>query len=83
MLTTRFIEFTWSGQASKLNEIESFGFMVYVTCHPLKDACLRIPVVAANVESCIELQQKLFIPILLISHKLEKVCISETVEGFF
>ena len=31
---------------------------------------IRIPVVAANVESHIELQQKLFIPMLFIGHKL-------------
>ena len=83
MLTARFIEFSGSGQAVKLDDIHSFGFMMYIACHPLKDPCLRIPVIAAHVESCIELQQKLFIPILLISDKLEKACISEIVEGFF
>ena len=57
--------------------------MVYVACHPLKDPCLRIPVVAANVEGGIELQQKLFIPMLLISHKIQQSSITEAVKGFF
>ena len=69
-LTTRLEEFTWNGQASLLNDIKSFGFVMDIACHPLKDPCLRIPVEAANVEGSIELQQKLFIPMLFIGHKL-------------
>ena len=44
-LTTRLIEFTWSGQGSKLNNVLSFGFIVRISCHPLKNPCFQIPVV--------------------------------------
>ena len=54
-LTTRFEEFTWSGQACELNDIHSFVFVVCIACHPLKDPSLWIPIVAANVEGGIEL----------------------------
>ena len=54
-LTTRFIQVTWSGQGSELDDILSFGFVMNVTCHPLKDPSLRIPVVASNMQCGIEL----------------------------
>ena len=54
-----------------------------IAYHPLKDPSLGIPVVATNVKSGIELQQKLFIPMLFISDKPQKANISEAVEGFF
>ena len=34
---------------------QDLSFMMDIACHPLKDPCLWIPVVASNVESCIEL----------------------------
>ena len=40
---------------SELNDIKSFGFMMDIACHPLKDPSLWFPVVASNVKSCIEL----------------------------
>ena len=82
-LTTRFIKLTWSGQGSKLDYVLSFGFMMYISSHPLKDPCLRIPIVATNVKSGIELQQKLFIPVLLVRDKWQKTNFPETVKGFF
>ena len=42
-----------------------------------------IPVVATNVKSGIELQQKLFIPVLFVSDQLQKASISEKVQSFF
>src|SRR4051812_38614531 len=56
-LTTRFIKIIWSGQASKLNDIKGFGFMMNIACHPLENPCLCIPVVATNMQSGIELEQ--------------------------
>ena len=70
-LTTRFIEITWSGQASKLNDIKCFGFMMDISCHPLKDPSLRIPVVASDMKSGVELKQHLFILVLLISDEMQ------------
>ena len=55
-LTARLIQFTWSGQGGKLDDVLSFGSMVHISYHPLKDPCLRIPVIAKNVKSGIELQ---------------------------
>ena len=78
-LTTRFIELTWSGQGSKLDDILSFGFMVHITCHPLKDPSRRIPIVATDVKSGIGLQLKLLIPMLFVNYELQKASISETV----
>ena len=63
-LSTRFKQLTRSGQGSKLNDVMNFGFMMYVTYHPLKDPSLRIPVVASNVQCGIKQQQKLFVPLL-------------------
>ena len=69
-LTTRFIEITWSGQASKLNDIKCFGFMMYISCHPLEDPSLRIPVVPYDMKRGVELKQQLLIPVLLITNEM-------------
>ena len=82
-LTTRLVELAWSGQGSKLDDVLSFGFMMHITCHPLKDPCLRIPVVAMNVKCGIELQQKLFILVLFVHHKWKKTNIPEAFKRFF
>ena len=80
-LTTRLIQFTWSGQGSKLNDVLSFGFMMNVTCHPLKDPSLWIPVVASNVQCGIKLQQKLFVLVLFVSYKWQQPNVSEAVQS--
>src|SRR4051812_46258908 len=56
-LTARFIKIICGGQASKLNDINGFGFMMNISSHPLKNPCLCIFVVATNMESGIELEQ--------------------------
>src|SRR4051812_47553654 len=82
-LTTRFIKITWSGQASKLNDIKGFGFMMDIACHPLKHPSLRIHVVATDMKSGIELEQQFFIPVLLISDELQQARLSEAIQSFF
>ena len=57
--------------------------MVHITCHPLKDPSLQIPVVATNMKGSIKLQQKLFIPVLFVSDKLQKTSIPKAVKSFF
>ena len=57
--------------------------MMDVTYHPLKDPSLWIHVVASNVQCCIELEQKLFIPVFLICEKLQESSVSEAIQRFF
>ena len=83
LLTTWFIVFTRSGQGCELNDIKSFGFMMDIACHPLKDPSLRIPVVASNMKSGIELKHQFFILVLLVSDELQQTSISEIVQCFF
>ena len=83
LLTTWFIVFTRSGQACELNDIKSFSFMMDIACHPLKDPSLRIPVVASNMKSGIELKQQFFVLVLLVSDELQQTSISETIQCFF
>ena len=56
--------------------------MMDIAHHPLKDPCLRIPVVSTNVEASIELKHKFFIPVLLGSHKVVQTRIMEADKGF-
>ena len=57
--------------------------MMDIACNPLKDPSLRIPVLASNMKSGIELKQQFIIPVLLVSDELQQTSISETVQCFF
>ena len=82
-LTIRFIKISWSGQASELNDIKGFGFMMNIACHPLKDPSIRIPVVATNMKSGIELEQQFFVPVLLVSDERQQSRLSEAIQSLF
>ena len=82
-LTTRLIEIPWSGHASKLNDIKSFGFMMDISRHPLKYPSLRIPVVASDMKTGVELKQQLFIPVLLVGDKWQQSNLFEAIQSFF
>ena len=69
-LATRFKKISRSGQTSELNDIKGFGLVMNIAGHPLKDPSLRIPVVATNMKSGIELEQQFFVSVLLVSDKL-------------
>ena len=81
-LVAFFEEFAWSGQAGELNDVKCIGFMVDISGHPLQDPSLRISVVSFYMKSGIELKQKLFIPVLFISHKWQQTHLPEAVQSF-
>ena len=57
--------------------------MVHITCHPLQDPSLRISVIPADVKCGIELEQQLFIPMLLVSDEWQQSNFFETIQSFF
>ena len=57
--------------------------MMNIACHPLKDPSLRIPVVATDMKSGIELEQQFFVPVLLVSDELQQARLSEAIQRFF
>ena len=57
--------------------------MMNISCHPLENLGLCISVISANVEGSIELKQKFFIAMFLVSHKVEQTRITEAIKGFF
>ena len=75
-------EFARSGQAGELNDIKCIGFMMDISGHPLQDPSLRISIVAFDVESGIKLKQKLFVPVLFISHERQQTHLPEAIQGF-
>ena len=82
-LTARFVEIAGSGQTSELNDIKGFGFMMNISYHPLQDPSLRISVVPADVKCGIELEQQLFIPVLLVGDKRQQSNLFEAIQSFF
>ena len=82
-LTAGFIEISGSGQTSELNDVKGFGFMMNVSCHPLQDPSLRISVIPADVKCGIELEQQLFIPMLLVSNERQQSNFFEAIQSFF
>ena len=56
--------------------------MMDIAGHPLQGPSLRISVVSFDVEGGIELQQKLFIPVLFISYKLQQTHLLEAIQRF-
>ena len=81
--TYQFTMFASSGQGSKLNDVLGFDFVVYITCHPLKDPSLRISIVATNVKSGIKLEHQLFIPVLLVGDERQQSRLFEAIQIFF
>ena len=51
--------------------------------HPLHDPSLRISAVAADVKCGIELEQQLFIPMLLVSNERQQSNFLEAIQSFF
>ena len=82
-LTARFVEIAGSGQTSELNDVKGFGFVMNVSCHPLQDSSLRISVIPADVKCGIELEQQLFIPMLLVSDERQQSNLFEAIQSFF
>ena len=54
-----------------------------VSCHPLKDPSLRISVIPKDVKCGIELEQQLFIPMLLVSDEQQQSNFFEAIQSFF
>ena len=82
-LTSRFIEISRSGQTSELNDIKGFGFVMNISCHPLQDPSLRISVIPVDVKCGIELEQQLFIPMLLVGDERQQSNLFEAIQSFF
>ena len=82
-LTSRFIGISRSGQTSELNDIKGFGFVMNISCHPLQDPSLRISTIPADVKCGIELEQQLFIPMLLVSDEWQQSNLFEAIQSFF
>ena len=82
-LTSRFIEISRSGQTSELNDIKGFGFVMNISCHPLKDLSLRISVVTTYVKCGINLDQQLFVPVLLVGDEGQQSNLFEAIQSFF
>ena len=78
-----FKEFARSGKAGKLNYVESTSFMMDIAGHPFQDPSLRISVVAFDMQSGIELEQKLFILVLFIGDKRQQTHLLEAIQCFF
>ena len=53
-----------------------------VSCHPLQDPSLRISVIPADVKCGIELEQQLFIPMLLVSDERQQANLFEAIQSF-
>ena len=66
-LTAMLVEIARSGQTSELNDVKGFGFVMNISSHPLQDPSLRISSIPTDVKCGIELEQQLFIPMLLVS----------------
>ena len=82
-LTARFVEIARSGQTSELNDVKGFGFVMNISCHPLQDPSLWISVIPADVKCGIELEQQLFIPMLLVSDERQQSNLFEAIQIFF
>ena len=54
-----------------------------VSCHPLQDSSLQISVVPADVKCGIELEQQLFIPMLLVGDERHQSNLFEAIQSFF
>ena len=54
-----------------------------ISCHPLQDPSLRISVIPADVKCGIELEQQLFIPMLLIGDEWQQSNLFEAIQSFF
>ena len=77
------VEIARSGQASELNDVKGFGFVMNIAGHPLKDPSLWISVVATNVKSGIKLEQQLFVPVLLVGDEGQQSSLFEAIQSFF
>ena len=82
-LTARFVEIAGSGQTNELNDLKGFGFVMNVSCHPLQDPSLRISAISVDVKCGIELEQQLFIPMLLVSDVWQQSNFFEAIQSFF
>ena len=54
-----------------------------ISCHPLQDPSLRISAIPADVKCGIELEQQLFIPMLLVGDKRQQSNLFEAIQSFF
>ena len=54
-----------------------------ISYHPLQDPGLRISVIPADVKCGIELEQQLFIPMLLVSDERQQSNLFEAIQSFF
>ena len=77
------VEIARSGQTSELNDVKCIGFMMNVSGHPLQDPSLRISAILADVKCGIELEQQLFIPMLLVSNERQQSNFLEAIQSFF
>ena len=59
------------------------GFMMDIAGHPLQDPSLRISVVPTDVKCGIELEQQLFIPMLLVGDERQQSNLFEAIQSFF
>ena len=82
-LTAMLVEIARSGQTSELNDVKGFGFVMNVSSHPLQDPSLRISAIPADVKCGIELEQQLFIPMLLVSNERQQSNFLEAIQSFF
>ena len=82
-LTAMLKEIARSGQASELNDVKCIGFVMNISSHPLQDPSLRISAVPADVKCGIELEQQLFIPMLLVSNERQQSNFLEAIQSFF
>ena len=82
-LTALLEEIARSGKASELNDVKCIGFVMNIAGHPLQDPSLRISVVPTDVECGIELEQQLFIPMLLVSYEWPQSNLLEAIQSFF
>ena len=82
-LTALLEEIARSGQASELNYVKCIGFVTNIVGHPLQDPSLRISVVSTNVKCGIELEQQLFIPMLLVGDERQQSNLFEAIQSFF
>ena len=82
-LTALLEEIARSGQATELNDVKCIGFVMYIAGHPLQDPSLWISIVPTDVECGIELEQQLFIPMLLVSDEWQQANLLEAIQSFF
>ena len=57
--------------------------MMNISCHPLQVPSLRISVIPVDVKCGIELEQQLFIPMLLVSDERQQSNLFEAIQSFF